>query len=76
MFYTSDHGQSFHDEGRPGYGTHCSISNTDPEEGIVPFLVMSNHAKQLAAFKRASAINYNKVSHFNIAPTIYELMGV
>lgn len=75
LLYTSDHGQSFHDDGREGYGTHCSISHTDPEEGIVPLIVMSNEHVILDGFKSAAALNFNKVSHFNIAPTLYHLMG-
>jgi glucan phosphoethanolaminetransferase (alkaline phosphatase superfamily) len=75
LLYTSDHGQSFHDDGREGYGTHCSITNTDPEEGVVPFFVLTNHSDSLKEFKRAKALNKDKVSHFNIAPTIYSLMG-
>lgn len=75
LIYTSDHGQSFHDDGREGYGTHCSVSKTDPEEGIVPFLMMSNDESVLNKLARAQHINKNKVSHFNIAPTVYELMG-
>lgn len=75
LLYTSDHGQSFHDDGREGYGTHCTVTNVDPEEGIVPFFVMSNESNVLNKFKNASKYNFNKVSHFNIAPTLYQLMG-
>ncbi|MFT5592181.1 MAG: glucan phosphoethanolaminetransferase (alkaline phosphatase superfamily) [Oceanicoccus sp.] len=75
MMYTSDHGQSFHDDGREGYGTHCSIASADPEEGVVPFLILSNEALILDKLKIAQKINKNKVSHFNMAPTLYDLMG-
>ncbi len=75
LIYTSDHGQSFHDDGREGYGTHCSIKDTDPEEGIVPLLVFSNDSKQLARFKQAQSLNKDSVSHFNITPTLHDLMG-
>jgi glucan phosphoethanolaminetransferase (alkaline phosphatase superfamily) len=39
MIYTSDHGQNF----SPGRLTHCSsLSNFDPQEGIVPLMVATD----------------------------------
>jgi glucan phosphoethanolaminetransferase (alkaline phosphatase superfamily) len=75
LIYTSDHGQTFHDDGRKGYGTHCSIKVTDPEEGRVPLVVFTNIKHQRIKLQQAAKMNVNKVSHFNLPATIYGLMG-
>lgn len=75
MLYTADHGQTFHDDGREGYGTHCSINITDPEEGRVPFIVFSNKGIVREKMTAAAKLNFNKISHFNIPSTTYQLMG-
>jgi glucan phosphoethanolaminetransferase (alkaline phosphatase superfamily) len=75
LIYTSDHGQTFHDDGRKGYGTHCSIRVTDPEEGRVPLVVFTNIKENREALEQAASENFNKVSHFNLPATLYGLMG-
>ena len=75
MFYTADHGQTFHDDGREGYGTHCSIAITDPEEGIVPLVVLSNDEVVRQRYQQAAELNFDHASHFNIAPSILVEMG-
>lgn len=75
VLYTSDHGQTFHDDGRKGYGTHCSFVTTDPEEGRVPLLFFSNIEAVQKKMKVAASLNFNKVSHFNLPATVFNLMG-
>jgi glucan phosphoethanolaminetransferase (alkaline phosphatase superfamily) len=75
LIYTSDHGQTFHDDGRKGYGTHCSISVTDPEEGRVPLVVFTNIKENRKKLQQAAKMNFDKVSHFNLPATLYGLMG-
>jgi glucan phosphoethanolaminetransferase (alkaline phosphatase superfamily) len=75
IIYTSDHGQTFHDDGRKGYGTHCSFITTDPEEGRVPLLLFSNIETVKSKMNKAASLNFNKVSHFNLPATVYSLMG-
>lgn len=75
VFYTSDHGQTFHDDGRAGYGTHCSIEVTDAEEGIVPLMVLTNDATLRSQLSQSSKMLFNQVSQFQLTPTLYHLMG-
>lgn len=75
IIYTADHGLTFHDDGREGYGTHCSINITDPEEGRVPLVFFTNSDAVRNKMNDALKINFNKVSHFNIPATTYQLMG-
>ena len=36
LVYTADHGQDLHEDGRPGYGTHCTDGPAVAVEGMVP----------------------------------------
>lgn len=71
FIYTSDHGQNLFDV--PGL-THCTSSG-DPYfgEGQVPLVILSNG--DISRLDMHLGENYNRVSHFNIVPTILEAMG-
>jgi glucan phosphoethanolaminetransferase (alkaline phosphatase superfamily) len=72
MIYTSDHGQNF----SPGRLTHCSsLSNVDPQEGIVPLMVATDDDGLRRRFAEISQQFPGNGSHFAIAPTLLELMG-
>lgn len=73
IIYTSDHGQDLHERGDPGLNTHCG---SDPmiEEGLVPLVVIEG-AKPALGWHRTLAANRNRVSHYNIFPTLLVLMG-
>lgn len=72
ILYTSDHGQDLHERGTPGLDTHCS---SDPvmEEGLVPLVVVEGGAT--LPWERHLAANRNRVSHYQIFPTLLALMG-
>ena len=74
IFYTSDHGQNFHEDGSPGYATHCS-QDPPPSEGTVAIAMMTkvpDVAKEAATWSRD---NYGATSHFDIFPTLLDLMN-
>ena len=74
IFYTSDHGQNFHEDGSPGYGTHCS-QNPPPSEGVVTIAMITkvpDIGAEAAAWSRA---NFDDTSHFDIFPTLLDLMA-
>jgi glucan phosphoethanolaminetransferase (alkaline phosphatase superfamily) len=72
MIYTSDHGQNF----SPGHLTHCSsLTNVDPQEGIVPLMVATEDEGLRQRFADVSQRFPGQGSHFAIAPTLLELMG-
>jgi hypothetical protein len=75
LIYTSDHGQDLHERGRPGVNTHCS---GDPvmEEGLVPLVVLAGEEAQGSAeWSRWAAANRGRASHYQLFPTMLELMG-
>jgi glucan phosphoethanolaminetransferase (alkaline phosphatase superfamily) len=71
IIYTSDHGQRF----EPGKITHCQVENPDPRMGIVPLMAYSSDPEIRAKFEKGAALISGKASHFQIAPTLYNLMG-
>lgn len=75
IFYLSDHGQDFHEDGSPGYAPHCSTRPADPGMGRVPMVVVTGHQGLLEEFRKDSALNFGKVSAFNVLPTVLETMG-
>lgn len=75
IIYTSDHGQDFNEEDKSGNRTHCSTYNAPADEGIVPFVFITNNDVLLPKLEAARKINFNNVSHFNLYPTILELFG-
>jgi lipid A ethanolaminephosphotransferase len=74
VIYTSDHGQDLHERGNPGLNTHCG---QDPvmEEGLVPLLVLHGAGLKTLDFETHLKENRNRSSHFNIFPTLLQLMG-
>jgi lipid A ethanolaminephosphotransferase len=73
VIYTSDHGQAFLEGGRTQ--THCSGQNPQMSEGLVPLLVLTEHPHWKRIFEQTLAPNFGQVSHFNIFPTLLQLMG-
>src|SRR5207245_9194646 len=71
VFYTSDHGQQFD----PARLTHCTVSDPDPREGLVPLLLISGDPDLKSRFAEAAAINYDRASHFAIFPTVLQVLG-
>jgi len=74
LIYTSDHGQDLHERGNPGLNTHCG-SNPVEEEGLVPLVVIQGSALKTLDWPAQLAANKNRSSHYNIFPTLLQLMG-
>jgi glucan phosphoethanolaminetransferase (alkaline phosphatase superfamily) len=74
LIYTSDHGQDLHERGNPGLDTHCG---GDPvvEEGLVPLVVIQGGSLRDPDWQRELAGNKDRSSHYNIFPTLLQLMG-
>lgn len=74
LIYTSDHGQDLHERGNPGLDTHCG---GDPvvEEGLVPLVVIQGNSLKGLDWQRELAGNKDRSSHYNIFPTLLQLMG-
>ncbi|WP_181179805.1 sulfatase-like hydrolase/transferase [Mesorhizobium sp. B2-1-3A] len=71
MIYTSDHGQALN----VGKSTHCTIYDPDPRVGLVPLMAYTADPALRARFAVGAAANRDKASHFQIVPTVLELMG-
>jgi glucan phosphoethanolaminetransferase (alkaline phosphatase superfamily) len=74
MIYTSDHGQDLHERGNPGLNTHCGGSPA-MEEGLVPLVVIQGRSLETLDWASNLAANRNASSHYNIFPTLLQLMG-
>jgi len=74
IFYTSDHGQDFHEGGSPGYATHCQ-GTPSPNEGLVPQLVITTNDEWAETAHSWARKNHDATSHFNIFPTLLAVMG-
>jgi hypothetical protein len=74
LIYTSDHGQDLHERGNPGLDTHCG---GDPvaEEGLVPLVVIQGSQLHTLDWNAAWAGNKDRSSHYDIFPTLLQLMG-
>ncbi|AWM93031.1 sulfatase [Pseudomonas sp. 31-12] len=74
LIYTSDHGQDLHERGNPGLNLHCG---GDPvqEEGLVPLVVIQGDQLRTLDWQKALAGNKDRSSHYNIFPTLLQLMG-
>jgi glucan phosphoethanolaminetransferase (alkaline phosphatase superfamily) len=72
--YTSDHGQDLHERGNPGLNTHCG---GDPviEEGLVPLAVIQGTDLRIFDWDTHLTANKDRSSHYNIFPTLLQLMG-
>jgi hypothetical protein len=75
MFYMADHGQDLHEDGSPGYRTQCSTAKTSPMEGIVPLVVLTHVPNLLAKMREAAKKNRDRVSQFNVFPSVLALLG-
>lgn len=75
IVYTSDHGQNLHEDGSPGYATHCTTHNSSPTEGIVPLVVLTQTPQVLATMREAAKKNHDRASQFNVFPSVLALLG-
>jgi glucan phosphoethanolaminetransferase (alkaline phosphatase superfamily) len=74
LIYTSDHGQDLHERGNPGLNTHCGGDPVE-EEGLVPLVVIQGSGLQTLDWQAHWAGNKDRSSHYNIFPTLLQLMG-
>ena len=74
LIYTSDHGQDLRERGNGGLMTHCK-SDPEIEEGLVPLVVIEGDGSKTLDWKQNYDSNRNRASHYNIFPTLLELMG-
>jgi glucan phosphoethanolaminetransferase (alkaline phosphatase superfamily) len=74
ILYTSDHGQNFHEDGSPGFGTHCS-QRPPASEGIVTIALMTKVPDVGSEAAEWSRANFDDTSHFDIFPTLLDLMA-
>lgn len=73
IFYTSDHGQNLKDNGLNL--THCSTRNTSIYEGLVPLIIITDDKENKKLLEKAAIKNIDKTSHYNIFPTILNILG-
>ncbi|QXI08321.1 sulfatase-like hydrolase/transferase [Pseudomonas tensinigenes] len=74
LIYTSDHGQDLHERGNPGLNTHCGGDPVE-EEGLVPLVVIQGSELKTLDWSAQLAANKDRSSHYNIFPTLLQLMG-
>lgn len=74
LIYTSDHGQDLHERGNPGLNTHCGGDPVE-EEGLVPLVVIQGRDLKTLDWSAQLAENKDRSSHYNIFPTLLQLMG-
>ncbi|RON56312.1 sulfatase-like hydrolase/transferase [Pseudomonas frederiksbergensis] len=74
LIYTSDHGQDLHERGNPGLNTHCGGDPVE-EEGLVPLVVIQGSGLKTLDWSAQLAGNKDRSSHYNIFPTLLQLMG-
>jgi glucan phosphoethanolaminetransferase (alkaline phosphatase superfamily) len=74
LIYTSDHGQDLHERGNPGLNTHCGGDPVE-EEGLVPLVVIQGSGLKTLDWQAHLAGNKDRSSHYNIFPTMLQLMG-
>jgi hypothetical protein len=74
LIYTSDHGQDLHERGNPGLNTHCGGDPVE-EEGLVPLVVIQGRDLKTLDWSAQLAVNKDRSSHYNIFPTLLQLMG-
>jgi len=75
IVYTSDHGQNLHEDGSPGYDTHCTTAKSPPPEGIVPLVVLTRIPAVLATMREAAQKNRDRASQFSVFPSVLALLG-
>ncbi|QJP95021.1 sulfatase-like hydrolase/transferase [Pseudomonas fluorescens] len=74
LIYTSDHGQDLHERGNPGLNTHCGGDPVE-EEGLVPLVLIQGDQLHSLDWSAQLAANKDRSSHYNIFPTLLQLMG-
>lgn len=75
IVYTSDHGQNFHEDGSPGYSTHCTDGQAAMGEGRIPLVLLTQDSRWRVRFDTDAKLNFGKVSQFNVFPTLLAMMG-
>ena len=55
--------------------TQGSTNNSSVYEGLVPLFVITDNTIYWQKFQNATIINKDKISHFNIYPTILYIFG-
>lgn len=75
IVFMGDHGQDLHQDGRPGHNTHCTTGDAHPDEGRIPFVLITQNQDKLADFRAAAAANFDKTSQFSVFPSVIEWMG-
>jgi glucan phosphoethanolaminetransferase (alkaline phosphatase superfamily) len=73
ILYTSDHGQNLWDDGTPA--PHCRPFGPIVQEFVVPLLVFSRVEELAERFRQAATLNRHRASHFQVFPTLLNLMG-
>jgi len=73
IIYTSDHGLSLLDH--DNVLTHCNSSAPHELEGLVPLLAVSGAPDLQQQLVEGALVNRNRASHFQIFPTLLELLG-
>jgi glucan phosphoethanolaminetransferase (alkaline phosphatase superfamily) len=73
VIYTSDHGQNLLDH--DVVMTHCNPSAPHPLEGLVPLLAIAGDQPLHGRFEEAARLNRHRSSHFQIFPTLLQLLG-
>ncbi|MGE0211929.1 MAG: sulfatase-like hydrolase/transferase [Parvibaculaceae bacterium] len=71
VIYTSDHGQYLADQEL----THCTIEDPDPRQGYVPMMTVTDDTALKARFEAGAELTRGHATHFQITPTVLELMG-
>ena len=74
IVYTSDHGLSLLDH--DNVLTHCNSTDPHDFEALVPLLVLSGDPELQGRFLEAVLVNRDRASHFQIFPTLLELLGL
>lgn len=74
VIYTSDHGQSLYEGGYEV--SHCSVRpDVAPGELWVPLFVIARVPELADAFASEARRAFNRADHFEVFPTLLELMG-
>jgi len=73
VIYTSDHGQNLMDSDIEL--THCSEGGSTPYEALIPLMVITDIPEWRNRFEASAARNFDRASHFNVVPTILEILG-
>jgi glucan phosphoethanolaminetransferase (alkaline phosphatase superfamily) len=71
LIYTSDHGQGFDTHTL----THCVVDNPNPQMAVVPLLAMAADSEVQSKLRSGATANWGRASHFQIIPTLLDLMG-